>query len=288
MNNQGISVPFWIKNYERPIPVLDYLTYTTDLASAWSTQRVVISGYFGNLVKLRRSSDNDEQDFGYSVLTGEVDNTAIDTWAGADQVFYVKIYDQNGANDYIQTTTTLQPERVSNRAFSNNDKMMVMTSTTTNENITMIDRAEATVSALNKRINMANSLVSPPYRTLMFRANPAYFDLYIGAVTTNNYYRLLQQYITIPLDTILGYGFGGAVTNNLLSYNASIFEDITPQIIGSPTSYFTTINISWFYKTNYAATYQGYIDERYHYSELLNSTNYGTVRTYINDKYSVY
>ena len=287
MNKQGINIPFWIKNYDLPIPALDYLSYVTDLASAWSTQRVVISGYFGDLVRLRRSSDNAESDFGYSTITGAIDNTAIDAWAGIDSVFYVKIYDQQGSNHYIQTTNTLQPERVNDRAFSNDDKMMVMTSTVSSQNITMMDRCEATTAAIGNRTNMADTLGSQPYRTFMLQLTNSYFNYYAGDDNGNNYYRIAKSE-TIPLDTITGVGFGGAVTNNLFGFNATLREDDTVITVGTPTGYYTTINIALFFKTATAYTYRGYIDERYHYTELLNSTNYGTVRTYLNDKYSVY
>lgn len=286
MNKQGIDIPFWVKGYEMPIPVLDYLPYTTDLASAWSTQRVVISGYFGNLVRLRRDSDNAESDFGYDTVTGAIDNAAIDAWAGVDNVYYVKIYDQSGTNHYVQTTTTLQPQRTSDRAFSNDDKTMTMTNTISTQDYTIVERAEATTAGINNRTSCADTLGSQPYRTQMFQITSSYWQMYAGNDNGNNYYRIAKG-ATSPLDTILGYGLSGSAGNNIIAVNGTTTEDQTASSIGVPTGYYTTCNLAFFFYAG-ARTYRGYIDERYHFTSLLNATNYGTVRDYINDKYSVY
>ena len=287
MNNQGIVIPFHLKNYITPIPVLDYLPYTTDLASAWSTQRVVIEGYLGNLVRLRRDSDNDEEDFGYDTVTGSVDQASIDAWAGVDNVFYVKIYDQQGSNHYTQTTTTLQPTMTSNRSFSNADRMMVLTSSFTQENITIVQRKEATTNTLANNMFSGDSIYSPPYRRFMEQNGTTYMNFYTGYTTSNNYYRL-QHLTAQPQDSIIGMGIGGAIGTNFLATNGTKTNNLTPFAFGTPTTYFTSVKPSWLYKTAYAANFKGYVDEKYHFTEMLDDTNYGTVRDYINDKYSVY
>lgn len=286
MNNQGISIPFWLKNYT---PVLDYLSYTTNLSSAWSTQRVVIDGYAGSLIRLRRSSDNAESDFGWNAGTGDIDNTAIDAWGGVDTLYYTKIYDQQGTNHYIQTTTTLQPTRSSNRAFSNNDKMMVMTNTFSTQYYHMIERSQATGTTAADRINSGDTTISLPYYGLMNSFGPAYCNHYLGDGSGNRY--LIQHLVTHPIDMINSHAVSGNINTNTLSVNGTIQNDNAPIVYGTPTAttYHKNVNASWFYKTGtYANSFKGYIDERYLYSQLLNNTNLGTVRTYINDKYSVY
>lgn len=71
------------------------------------------SSWTGNLVRLRRSSDNAEADFGYVSSTGFLDATAIAAWrdaAGAATAFVASVYDQSGNGRHAtQATSTKQP-----------------------------------------------------------------------------------------------------------------------------------------------------------------------------------
>lgn len=64
-------------------------------ASAYSTSRRLSSAYTGALFRVRRSSDNTEQDIGYTA--GNVLNeTALTTFVGAGNGFITRWYDQSG------------------------------------------------------------------------------------------------------------------------------------------------------------------------------------------------
>lgn len=65
--------------------------------------------YAGPCLRLRRSSDNAESDFGFA-SDNYLDLSAISAWKGADTVYVTKWYDQVGANNLTQATTTKQPE----------------------------------------------------------------------------------------------------------------------------------------------------------------------------------
>ena len=81
----------------------------TDKYGVFSTARVLTS-WTGNLVRLRRSSDNAESDFGYVASTGWLDTAAVLTWGGADTLAITTVYDQGGnARDMVQTTAAQQP-----------------------------------------------------------------------------------------------------------------------------------------------------------------------------------
>lgn len=67
-----------------------------------------LSAYTGNLIRIRRSSDNAEQDFGY-VANGDLDTAAIATFIGGGSGFIKTIYDQVGSNNPTQATTSAQP-----------------------------------------------------------------------------------------------------------------------------------------------------------------------------------
>jgi hypothetical protein len=67
------------------------------------------SAYTGNLLRLRRSSDNVQSDFGYTG-SGDLDTAAIATWLGANSGYVVTWYDQSGGGyNATQATTARQP-----------------------------------------------------------------------------------------------------------------------------------------------------------------------------------
>jgi hypothetical protein len=78
-----------------------------NLVHVYCIARRWLTSYTGNLVRLRRASDNAELDFGYDV-DGNLDTAAIATWAGGDS-FIVTIYDQVSGDDVGQGTAGNQP-----------------------------------------------------------------------------------------------------------------------------------------------------------------------------------
>lgn len=74
----------------------------------------LLTAWTGNLVRLRRSSDNAESNFGYDTATGFLDGSSITTWrdaAGAATAYVTTLYDQSGnGRDWSQATAGSQPE----------------------------------------------------------------------------------------------------------------------------------------------------------------------------------
>ena len=81
-------------------------------AVAYSAARRLSSTYTGALIRVRRSSDNAEQDIGYTA--GNVlDESALTTFVGANNGFITKLYDQSGNTiDIAQSTALSQPKIV--------------------------------------------------------------------------------------------------------------------------------------------------------------------------------
>lgn len=93
---------------------LDIDDYSADLPIFAYSLRLISSSYAGNLIKLRRSSDNATSDFGPSGGLGSfVDWTAITTWrdaAGAASAYIDTWYDQTGNGYHLsQATLAEQP-----------------------------------------------------------------------------------------------------------------------------------------------------------------------------------
>jgi len=80
-------------------------------AAAYSV-RLLRTAYTGNAIRVRRSSDNTEQDIGFS--GGNLDTSALTTFCSGTNGFVTTWYDQSGnANNATQTTAANQPQIVS-------------------------------------------------------------------------------------------------------------------------------------------------------------------------------
>lgn len=82
-------------------------------AAAYSAARRLSSTYTGALIRVRRSSDNTEQDIGYNG-SNVLDESALTSFVGANNGFVTTWYDQSGnALNVTQTTAANQPQIVS-------------------------------------------------------------------------------------------------------------------------------------------------------------------------------
>ena len=74
--------------------------------------RKLSSTYSGSAIRVRRSSDNAEQDIAF--VSGDLDTTSLLSFVGAGSGYITTWYDQSGnANDATQATATNQPRIVS-------------------------------------------------------------------------------------------------------------------------------------------------------------------------------
>ena len=113
--NRALSGTEILQNYNATkarfeVPAL--LDLYPNAAAAYSLRKLR-SGYTGSAIRVRRSSDNTEQDIGFT-STGDLDTTALTTFVGANNGFVSTWYDQSGNNrNATQTNTALQPIIVS-------------------------------------------------------------------------------------------------------------------------------------------------------------------------------
>ena len=86
-------------------------TYT-GAAVAYSAARRLATAYTGSLIRVRRSSDNAEQDIGYDG-SNVLDEAALTAFVGANNGFVTTWYDQSGnGKNQTQTTAANQPKIV--------------------------------------------------------------------------------------------------------------------------------------------------------------------------------
>ena len=82
-------------------------------AAAAYSLRQLSSTYSGNAIKVRRASDNAEQDIAFS--NNELDTATLETFASGTDAFVTTCYDQSGnGNDMTRTSAANQPKIVSN------------------------------------------------------------------------------------------------------------------------------------------------------------------------------
>jgi len=85
-----------------------YDAFADSIVHAYEPARRVLSSYTGNLVRLRRASDNAEANFTY-LANGDLDVAAIAAWAGGAS-YIVTVYDQGGfADDVTMAVAANQP-----------------------------------------------------------------------------------------------------------------------------------------------------------------------------------
>lgn len=109
--NRALSGAEVLQNYNATkarfeVPAL--LDLYPNAAAAYSLRKLR-SGYTGSAIRVRRSSDNTEQDIGFT-STGDLDTTALTTFVGANNGFVTTWYDQSGnGNNATQVDSTAQP-----------------------------------------------------------------------------------------------------------------------------------------------------------------------------------
>lgn len=187
-------------------------SYITNLWGAYGLV-VLLTAYTGNCLRVRRSSDNTEQDIGF--FGNNVNIASMLAFVGANDGFVSKWYDQSGGtNDLVQATTTKQPQIVDAGVYTyellfdgSNDTLATTNNSGTPTVFTfymagrdrsliqginlseaisylhseaIIDQVRFTVDAINYRINMSTSTgvagygIAPYLNSVMTKDNTTY------------------------------------------------------------------------------------------------------------------
>ena len=196
-------------------PLLD--TYTT--AGAAFSLRKLRSDYSGSAIRIRRSSDNTEQDIGFNIF-GEVDSVSILAFANGGDAFVKTWYNQvSGGNDATQTTTSQQPKIVDSGALitsggkvamdfdGSNDKFSDVDGLTINTNdcgAFVVCEFAGSGTQYDAALNIApdnNNEIVLGYRSSQI----AYCGSIQGSVTTNTAQNLCSVYADNASSDVKGY-----------------------------------------------------------------------------------
>ena len=156
----------------------DYFTQNTPLLDTYSgaaaaySLRLLDSTYTGSAIRVRRSSDNTEQDIGFNVF-GELDTVSLSAFAGTSDAFVKVWYDQSGnSNDATQTDTAKQPKIVSSGVVevdANGNKIAFFDTGSIFENIATFNTSPHTAFAVTQGTGVRTQLYG-------FGGNNAYLN----------------------------------------------------------------------------------------------------------------
>ena len=117
-------------------------------ASAAYSLRKLSSTYLGNCIRVRRSSDNTEQNIGF--VNNVLDTASLLTFCGAGNGFVTTWYDQSGnANNATQTTAANQPQIVSSGSMITTNGKNSISFDGTNDSLNLASTINVSASNYN-------------------------------------------------------------------------------------------------------------------------------------------
>lgn len=118
------------------VTTLALLDAYPNAAAAYSVRKLR-SAYTGSAIRVRRSSDNTEQDIGFNA-SGGLDTSALTSFCGSGNGFVTTWYDQSGnARNATETTAVSQPQIVSSGSVININSKPAIQLDATNDRLTV-------------------------------------------------------------------------------------------------------------------------------------------------------
>lgn len=223
------------------------------------------TGYAGSCIRVRRSSDNTEQDIGFDA-SGNLNLSALTTFVGANSGFVVVWYDQSGnVRNATQGTAANQPQIIDTGGlqtvqgkpsifFSTNRRLTYTNNASQPITVSIVERTTSSVT----NAHLTDGLNASTDRILVSMQDGGY-SMYagVGIATANSAYPFSNTYILTSLFNLTqsqGYVNGNlAVSGNVGTFN------MTSQSLGAGTSGNVSIN--------------GWISETIGFNSLLSSTD---------------
>lgn len=286
------------------IPLLD--TFPS-AAAAYST-RLLRLGYTGNCIRVRRSNDNSEQDIGFD-LYGNLDESSLSTFVGANNGFVTTFYDQSGnGRNATQTTAANQPrivnsgiiDKINNRPaliFDGSNDVLTVASSTSAFNFLHNGTESAVVFVGNADVStltgyFGNNGISsgnvgfcighdPTYAPYIFISRGSSGQIVVATTTVNNSISssLFMIYADVDADNSTNSNRANLYINNSTSLNNTFGATAT------------TNNASFDFQIgsfgNNVAVLDGSVQELVLYS-TNQSANRTNIQNHLNTYYGIY
>jgi hypothetical protein len=264
----------------------DFLLDLYPNAAAAYSLRKLQSAYIGSAIRVRRSSDNDEQDIGFVVsgLDYVLDTSSLTSFCGSGNGFVTTWYDQSGnARNATQTTAANQPQIVnSGSVILNNSKPAVR--------FIAANQTKLTTSSY--------TLTNPIRHFAYFNFNNSADGFVFDGATVNQYRIYAETFTKLTLympSVITAYNDVTGVTNkNYLSDSLANDSSSSWQLnnnspitfsLGSTTTTGLTLGTTGSGFTGFF--YNGFIHEFVSYNSTQ-SSNASGIRNNINTYYGIY
>ena len=220
-------------------------------ASAAYSLRLLRTLYTGNCIRVRRSSDNAEQNIGF--VSNVLDTASLLTFCGAGNGFVTTWYDQSGnANNGVQTTAFNQPQIVSSGAMlTTNGKNSILFDANKFLNLTssITVGASSYTSLIGKRTASGNRLIglsrysTNGYSLYLWTDNKYYFlgktNSYLGSSSTDTTTAQLLFTGQNSVGTMSMFKNGSAITSSTAALVYSTLVDS----IGAASGFFSNANL---------------------------------------------
>lgn len=267
-------------------------------ASLAVSTRKLSSSYSGNCIRVRRSSDNTEQDIGFS--GNALDTSSLLSFVGANDGFVVRWYDQSGNGRYFnQSTTANQPQIVSSGSVvtgvggepalncdGSNDGFSLLNSNATSTTISNIITASAYTAFSIFTLDTISTSTGATYVTpYLWGDSGRYIGLHFMNTNKLRFYNWdgSEDYAELTVSTGTEYlaetrhesSTLYAKVNN--GSEASAASGNTSNVLGSPQL-----------ATNSTLFFDGKVTEVIFYNSALSSGDRSTVSTALNNYYTIF
>lgn len=248
---------------------------STSSIAAYSLRKLR-SSYSGSAIRVRRSSDNTEQDIGFDV-NGELDTSSISTFCGVSNGYITKWYDQSGnSRDSVQASSSKQPFIYNGSSvYTNNGKPAVYYGTSGNiSTSTSYTGTFKYAISVFEITNFRGAVMGTPRRVIEICCNRN--SLYVDG---NNYMFPSTSYVNDST------AYTNSASNVLPSSQVLVMQTGTPQ-----TGKFANNVIQIGESADGADDFKGYIQELVCFSVDINTvgTDRTDARDNINDFYTIY
>jgi len=223
-----------VSNIVQNTSALDYLLNDYTNAAAAYSLRILSSTYTGSAIRVRRASDNAEQDIGFDA-NGDLDTSSLATFCSGTNGFVTTWYDQSGnSNNATQATAGNQPKVVDagvlvtengNPAidFNGSSNELTSPSTITNEFVSIFGVFKTEKSTGNQYLFGVTNETSGTRRASWISGTNYYSsgfisNLLISAISTNTQY-LGVNFFDNDLNQISGAINGSYVSPSSLTLN---------------------------------------------------------------------
>ena len=175
-------------------------------AAAYSVRKLRNS-YTGSAIRVRRSSDNTEQDIGFNGI--DLDTSALTTFVGANDGFVTTFYDQSGnARNATQATAANQPQIVVSGSVLTQGSKPIMKFTSSSQRLnTPSFSLSANRTYVMTLYNVTNAIAS--YKVYLGAQAGGSDNLVNGLTGTFAFSNIIRSYI------------GSGASNNGVGVNAT-------------------------------------------------------------------